>query len=156
MNSNSCCPEFDPRPWNDHVFEWEGKKFISDKVFTFFNIPLNFGAAMKRLTAKIESSSVESPNWLCLFEHTSKWSMNVLLEVDKEIDDAKNTTISGKFFSKVYEGSYKDTGKWCHDFEEHAKHLDLEIKKWYMWYTTCPECAKKYGKNYVVILCEVV
>ncbi len=23
---------------------------------------------------------------------------------------------------------------------------------WYMWYTTCPKCAKKYGKNHVVIL----
>jgi hypothetical protein len=24
-----------------------------------------------------------------------------------------------------------------------------------MWYTTCPKCAKKYGKNYVVILAEI-
>jgi len=24
-----------------------------------------------------------------------------------------------------------------------------------MWYTTCPKCAKKYGKNYVVIIAEV-
>ncbi|MEI6680215.1 MAG: hydrolase [Mariniphaga sp.] len=22
----------------------------------------------------------------------------------------------------------------------------------YMWYTTCSKCAKKHGKNYVVIL----
>ncbi|MCK7469725.1 MAG: 60S ribosomal export protein NMD3 [Desulfomicrobium escambiense] len=21
-----------------------------------------------------------------------------------------------------------------------------------MWYTTCPKCAKKYGKNYVAIV----
>ena len=25
----------------------------------------------------------------------------------------------------------------------------------YMWYTTCPKCAKKYGKNYVVILGQI-
>jgi len=25
----------------------------------------------------------------------------------------------------------------------------------YFFYTTCPKCAKKYGKNYVVILAEV-
>jgi hypothetical protein len=30
----------------------------------------------------------------------------------------------------------------------------MELKKWYMWYTTCPKCAKKYGKNYVAILAE--
>jgi hypothetical protein len=30
-----------------------------------------------------------------------------------------------------------------------------KIKKWYMWYTTCPKCAKKYGKNYVVVIAEI-
>jgi hypothetical protein len=24
-----------------------------------------------------------------------------------------------------------------------------------MWYTTCPKCAQKYGKNYVVIIAQV-
>jgi len=36
-----------------------------------------------------------------------------------------------------------------------AKTNGFTIKKWYMWYTTCPKCAKKYGKNYVVIICQV-
>jgi hypothetical protein len=26
----------------------------------------------------------------------------------------------------------------------------------YMWYTTCPKCAKVYGKNYVVILAKTI
>jgi hypothetical protein len=25
----------------------------------------------------------------------------------------------------------------------------------YMWYTTCPKCAKKYGKNYVTIIAQI-
>jgi len=25
----------------------------------------------------------------------------------------------------------------------------------YFYYTTCPKCAKKYGKNYVVLLAQV-
>jgi hypothetical protein len=29
------------------------------------------------------------------------------------------------------------------------------MKKEYMWYTTCPKCAKKYGKNYVVVVGQV-
>ena len=41
------------------------------------------------------------------------------------------------------------------DFEEYAKSKGVFISKWYMWYTTCPKCAKKYGKNYVVILVQV-
>ena len=27
-------------------------------------------------------------------------------------------------------------------------------EKLYFWYTTCPKCAKVYGKNYVVLLAE--
>ncbi len=63
--------------------------------------------------------------------------------------------LSGKFFGKVYEGDLKETGKWCKDFEENANSKGMGIKKWYMWYTTYPKCAKEYGKNYVVIIGEV-
>lgn len=81
--------------------------------------------------------------------------MDIYLAVGKEIPDAENITLSGKFLSKVYEGPFKDTGKWCKDFGDYAKSKKLSIKKWYMWYTTCPKCAKKYGKNYVVIIAGV-
>ena len=30
MEQNStCCPQFDPKPWDDKIFEWD-KKFIKD------------------------------------------------------------------------------------------------------------------------------
>jgi hypothetical protein len=63
--------------------------------------------------------------------------------------------LSGKFLSKVYEGPFKNTGKWCKDFEKYAESKNSKIKKWYMWYTTCPKCAKKYGKNYVAVIAQV-
>jgi hypothetical protein len=85
----------------------------------------------------------------------SKWNMNVYLAVDKEIPGAENMTLSGTFLSKVYEGPFQDTGKWCKDFEQFASNKAMKISKWYMWYTTCPKCAKKYGKNYVVIVAQV-
>jgi hypothetical protein len=75
--------------------------------------------------------------------------------VDKEIPGAVNTTLNGKFMSRVYEGPFKDTAKWCQDLSEAAMNKGLSVKKWYMWYTTCPKCAKKYGKNYVVVVGEV-
>ena len=77
------------------------------------------------------------------------------LAVDREIPGAENVTLSGDFLSKVYEGSYEDTEKWTKDFYHYATQQGKEIKKWYMWYTTCPSCAKKYGKNYVAIVAEI-
>jgi NMD protein affecting ribosome stability and mRNA decay len=40
-------------------------------------------------------------------------------------------------------------------FESIAKIKGLTIKKEYLWYTTCPKCAKKYGKNYVAVVGQV-
>lgn len=155
ITTPECCPKFDPQPWDEKMLEWDKKKFIKDRVPTFFYMPLNFGAAMKRVMGKVEKAEAKVPDWLCLSDHTSKWNMDIYLAVDREIADAENCTLTGKYFSKVYEGSYNETGKWCKDYESLVKSKGLDIKKWYMWYTTCPKCAKKYGKNYVVIICEV-
>jgi hypothetical protein len=43
-------------------------------------------------------------------------------------------------------------------FEETVKVPVHEFRRgflrMYQWYTTCPKCAKKYGKNYVVIIAQ--
>jgi hypothetical protein len=39
MNKEECCPKFDPNPWDGKILEWKNKKFIKDKVFTFFYMP---------------------------------------------------------------------------------------------------------------------
>ena len=34
--------------------------------------------------------------------------------------------------------------------KELATEKGVEVKKIYLYYTTCPKCAQKWGKNYVV------
>lgn len=150
--NTECCPKFEPDLWDDKLIEWKHKKFIKDKVFTIFYMPLNFGSVMKRITKTVADGNAEMVDGLCLAEHTSKWNMNVYVAVDKEIPEAENTSLSGRFYCKVYEGPFKDSGKWTVDFENVVKSKGLQPKKQYMWYTTCPKCAKKYGKNYVAML----
>ncbi|MBU0488133.1 MAG: hypothetical protein KKA07_07410 [Bacteroidetes bacterium] len=150
--SEICCPEFDPTVWDDKTLEWENKKFIKDHVCSVFYMPVNFGKVMKRIDGKVTKAGANMPDWLCLSEHTSKWNMNIYLAVDKDVADAENTTMSGKLFCKVYEGPFQNTGKWTKDYESAAKSKGYTIKKMFMWYTTCPKCAKKYGKNYVAII----
>ncbi len=151
-----CCPEFQPNLWDEKEFSWENKRFITGNVRTFFHMPLNFGSVIRRMMVKVDAEKAQVPDWMCLSDHTSAWNMKLLMAVDKEIPGAENLTISGKFFSKVYEGNFNQTGKWCNDFKGLADGKQLKIKKLYMWYTTCPKCAKKYGKNYVVIIGSVL
>jgi hypothetical protein len=78
--------------------------------------------------------------------------MDQYLAVEKEVAGLNNVTLSGKFLCKVYEGPFEDTGKWMKDFEGYNKANNIKVTRWFTWYTTCPKCAKKYGKNYVAVL----
>jgi len=154
IKNQECCPKFDPTPWDGKTFNWNNKRFIKDKVRILFYMPLNFGSAMTRSVKKIEEAGTKMEEGMVLSEHTSKWNMDIYLAVDKEIPGAENVTLSGEFISKVYEGSFKNTGIWMKDFESYTKNKGVVVKKTYVWYTTCPKCAKKYGKNYVVFFAQ--
>ena len=95
--NQTCCPKFEPAPWDGKLLQWDDKKFIKDKVFTIFYMPITFGKVMKRLDAKVRKAGATIPDWLCLSDHTSKWNMDVYLAVDKEIEGAENVHLSGKF-----------------------------------------------------------
>jgi len=150
-----CCPRFDPAPWDEKTVNWQNRKFIKDRVITLFYMPVNFGRVMKRFSKNLATSGAVMPDSLCLSDQTSKWNMDLYLAVDKEIPGVENVTISGNFYCKVYEGPFRETGKWCSDFENLLKSKGFKYGKRYMWYTTCPKCAKKYGKNYVVMFAKL-
>jgi len=150
-----CCPKFNPEPWDDKMIEWNEKHFIRKSVKTFFFMPLNFGKVMKHLDETVRNAGAAVPDWLCLSDHTSRWNMDVYLAVDKEVPGEQNVTLTGQYYSKVYEGPFKDTGKWSTDYKSLIDSKGMKIDKWYRWYTTCPKCARKYGKNYVVILSKM-
>ena len=63
--------------------------------------------------------------------------------------------LSGEFLTKVFEGPYREAGKWVREMEQFVSSNDRQLQKLYFFYTTCPRCAKHYGKNYVVVFAEV-
>jgi hypothetical protein len=65
--------------------------------------------------------------------------------------------LSGDFITRVFEGPYRKVKDWTHEMEIAAKAHGHghEAKRVFMFYTTCPKCAKVYGNNYVVGVAEV-
>ena len=53
------------------------------------------------------------------------------------------------------EGPYREIRNWIEEMKAFVDGQGKEIRKLYFFYTTCPRCAKKYGKNYVAILAQV-
>lgn len=155
-SETGCCPRFNPDPWNEKELHWNQKLFLKDRVRCVFHIPLNFGAAMARSMARVSQANAFTPEPpVVLSDHTSRWNMDLYVEVSKEIPGAECVRLSGSFLSKVFEGPFQNTGRWCQAMTEWVKAKGKESRRHLMYYTTCPKCAKHYGKNYVVILAEV-
>jgi hypothetical protein len=155
-SETGCCPKFEPGPWEAREFRWENKLFVKDKVRCLWHVPLGFGRVMSRVMERIGAADALTPEPpLSLSDHTSKWNMDLYVEVTKEVAAAEMARLSGTYLSKVFEGPFKETGKWCGQMADWVHRRGKTIQKLFMYYTTCPKCARHYGKNYVVILAKV-
>ncbi|MBP7052297.1 MAG: hypothetical protein KBE65_14890 [Phycisphaerae bacterium] len=150
-----CCPRFEPGPWDGTELSWKDRRFVKDRVRSFLHIPLNFGSVMVRNMQKIEAAGAKSSEAIVLSDENSLWGADVYIAVGKEVQGADNVTLSGTFLSKVFEGPYQRVPKWIQETKSFVTSRGKQIKKLFCYYTTCPKCAKKYGKNYVVILAQV-
>lgn len=153
--NDECCPLFNPQPWDDKVLTWKDKRFVKDRVTSVLHIPLNFGAVMKRNVAAIEAADAKSPSMIVLSDENSLWGADVYIEVTRDVPNANMATISGTFLSKVFEGPFKNMRKWIEEMKSFVTARGKTFNKFFFYYTTCPKCAKKSGKNYVVILAQV-
>jgi len=65
------------------------------------------------------------------------------------------STLSGTFLTKVFEGPFQNVGIWAKEMEKYIKSKNQKLIKLYFSYTTCPKCAKEFGKNYVVLFGQI-
>jgi hypothetical protein len=150
-----CCPRFDPKPWDGATLTWEGRRFAKYRVVSFLHFPLNYGAVMTRALAEIEAAGAMTENRIILTDENSLWGADVYIEVSRDVPGAAMANIPGSFLSRVFEGPFSNMRTWIGDMKAFVQGKGKELQKMYFFYTTCPKCAKKYGKNYVAILAQV-
>ena len=150
-----CCKRFDPNPWQETEVSFQDRRFVKDRVTSFFHVPLNYGKVMKRNMEKIEKADAVASRPLMLSDENSLFGADVYIAVEKNVPGANMVTVPGKFLSKVFEGPYSKIGEWIKTMGNFVKGKGKDMKKLYFFYPTCPSCAKAYGKNYVVLLAQV-
>jgi len=152
-----CCPKFDPKPWDEKEIIWDKKLFVTDDVKAIMHIPINMGSVITQMSRKIDEAgaSVSGEDFLMLSLEESPWKSTQFITVSKEVGGMKNVKLSGTFLTKVFEGNYNEVKNWYREMQNYVKGKGKDIKKLYFYYTTCPKCAKIYGKNYVVFLAQV-
>jgi hypothetical protein len=155
VKSTGCCEPFNPGPWENKEIVWDKKLFVRDHVTGFFHIPLNMGSKITKNMALIEQAGAKSPVQLMLTDENSLWGADVYIAVAQDVPGAQMTTLSGTFLTKVFEGRYQNIGTWAEEMKKFVTEKGKALRKMYFSYTTCPKCAKAYGKNYVVIFAQI-
>ena len=151
-----CCPRFDPAGWDGRKLHFENKLFVRATTQSLLHVPLNMGKVFTRVQGHIEDAGAQDPGgYLVLSRDLSATESEHFFAVSDPVPDEEMTILSGDFITRIFEGPYRKTGDWMHEMEVAAKASGHRVDRVFMFYTTCPKCARAYGANYVVGIAQL-
>ena len=150
----TCCPATYPEAWDEKELVWADKLFVKGRVRSLLHVPLNFSSVLAKNVRRIEAAGALPEEMLVLSDENSLWGADLYVAVTKEVPGAAMATLSGTFLTKVFEGPYKQIPVWVGEMKRYVASKGRPMKHLYFSYKICPRCAKKYGKNYVVLLSQ--
>lgn len=154
-NPTNCCPRFNPDGWDDPQLHFKDKPFVKAKTKSVMHVPVNMGKVFKRTFEAIESANASDPDqFVVLSRDISPWAGEHLFSVTKDVPGQTMAHLTGDYHTKVFEGPYKHVRQWHDDLIQSVGGNTDTDPETFFFYTTCPKCAKYYGKNYVVGLVE--
>lgn len=160
QENEECCPTFHPEKWNEKTFVWDRKPFIKGSVPALFHRPFP-PMIGKRLTKMIKlaenAKKMESnkEDILILFTDPTPFKSDMYISVTDNVPEANNTTLSGTYISKVFDGGYNAIPKFVKQMDSYLSKQDKKAQTYYVHYAYCPKCAKKAGHNYMVLFAEI-
>ena len=154
-NETGCCPRFHPELWDNQELHFENKPFVKASTTSAFHVPVNMHSVFARTWKAITDAGADSGGHLVLSRDESAWQADHFFAVAKDVPGADMVHLSGDFVTKVFEGPFSNARKWCDEMARQAQAKGKRLDLMYLFYTTCPRCAKHYGKNYVVGVARV-
>lgn len=150
-NPTGCCPRFKPEGWDGVELKLRDKPFVRAETTSVLHVPLNMGKVMSRVFEHMEASGAyDETDFIVMSRDLSPWKGEHLFAAGNPVEDEEMTTVSGDFITKVFEGSYRNAKHWHDEMQALAAARGAKDAEVWFFYTTCPKCAKTYGKNYVV------
>jgi len=155
-NPTNCCPRFNTEGWDEQELHFKDKLFVKAKTRSILHIPINMGSVFPKIFAAIEKANAkDDSNFIVLSYDPSSWTGEHYFSVNKNIPGQEMVHMTGDYLTKVFEGPYKNVPKWEKEMEAFVKNKGKCVMKTYIFYTTCPKCAKFYGKNYMIAVSEI-
>jgi hypothetical protein len=155
-----CCPVFDVEKWDKKTINWENKLFLIETIRTFFHIPFppSIGKKVMKMHSLAQNTGAAIPDKteaLILFRDPTAFKSEIYYAVTKEVEGANNTTISGTFVARVFDGPYNSIPGFIKEMDKYLKENNLTASDYYVHYAFCPKCAKERGHNYMILFARV-
>lgn len=155
-NVTGCCPVFHPEKYDNCVYDLSDYHFIKSSTLSFMYIRLNMDKVFTQaLKAISDSNQAYTDRYLILSKDLNPFKCNHYFLVNGNGAGFTRERIEGNYFTKVYDGDFKNISKWNKDFESLIKKQGKNLRETFVFYTTCPNCAKVYGHNYVVLFGKI-
>lgn len=156
VNTTGCCPKFNPEGWDSQRLRFQDKPFVRATTKSVMHIPVNMGSVFNRVQVHIENAGgFDDDNTLVLSNELSPWQAEHLFATDRPVEGEEAVKLTGDFYTRVFEGPYRKAKDWHSEMQNAVKDIGGTPGAVYFFYTTCPKCAKAYGKNYVVAIAEI-
>ncbi len=157
VNTTGCCPRFNPEGWDGQELHFRDKPFLRATTKSVMHIPVDMAKVFTRVQSRLEEAGAIDPdNVLVLSRDPSAWKAEHFFATDTPIEGEEMVTLSGDFVTKVFEGPYRHAKDWYSEMQDLVRARGDEPGRVFFFYTTCPNCAKAYGKNYVVGVAETL
>ncbi len=155
-NPTGCCPRFKPDGWDDQTLHFEDKPFVRAKTRSVLHVPVNMGKVFEKTFHAIEDAdAMEEAQSIVLSRDLSSWSAEHFFAVTKDVEGEEMSSLSGDFRTKVFEGAYREAPTWIETFTSELEAEGFDVSEVFFFYTTCPKCAKTYGRNCTVAVAHV-
>lgn len=150
-----CCPEFHPEFWDHQQFDFKNYSFITAKSKTLFHVPINLSEVMTETQKAIDDAHQNfDDQYLILSEDVSNFKTVHYFLTKGEVPNYPSVKLEGIFEASVFDGPYQDLPKWVKSYQAYLQTEGKASTRLMTFYTTCPDCAKAYGHNYVVLMAQ--
>ena len=129
-NPTNCCPRFNTDGWDEQELHFKDKLFVKAKSRSLFHIPLNLGSVYPKTFNAIEKADAVDENDLIVLSYDpSAWTGEHYFSASKDVPGQEMVHLTGDYFTRVFEGPYKNAPKWEKEMNDYVISRGKQTKK---------------------------
>ena len=153
--ADSHCPILEARDWDRRFWDWKDKPFYAATYWSIMHIPLNLDAVVRKAVADIRERNLMSEPIITFTREETMFHSTILISIREGTDELPVETLTGRYYSRLFEGGYGDTGKHMGEMRADLGKQGLKPGELLLYHATCPVCVEERGAAQTVVFARV-